>query len=132
MHPTEIESGLTVFSLGRIIRSVRSEPFGMAKPISEPILVESHSTGDIGPLGMGKGFDPNPQAFDTNSTLNNPPRLAVCGNVVASMIFDKDNPTPQELLVLSLLEESSELDLDRYEVPPNPFLSLFLGQVLLL
>ena len=126
----EIELGLTAFSSGRIIRSVRSEPFGMAEPISEPILVESHSTRDIGPLGIGKGFDPNPQAFDTNSTPNNPPRLVVCGNVVASLIYDKDNPTPQELLALSLLEESSELDLDRHEGPPNPLLSLVLGQVL--
>ena len=45
------------------------------------------------------------------------------------MISDKDCPTPQEPLVLSLSEESSEINLDRYEGPPTLLLSSVLGQI---
>ena len=140
MHQAEIKLGLTAFASSRIIRPVRSQPLGMANPISESILLESHSTRNIGPLGVGKGFDPSPQAFDTNSTPENLPRLVIRENVVAPLISDKDNPASQELLALNLLEKSLDLDFDRYEPPSpppfpfpfpfTPFLSSVLGQVL--
>ena len=45
------------------------------------------------------------------------------------MISDKDSPTPQEPLVLTLPKESSEIDLDRYEATPTLLLSSVLGQI---
>ena len=45
-----MKSGLTAFTLGRVI----------GLDICEPVLVGSPSTRDIGPLGVGKGFVPSP------------------------------------------------------------------------
>ena len=55
-----MKSGLTAFTLGRVIGLDISEPLGMAYPICELVLVGSPSTRVIGPLGVGKGFVPSP------------------------------------------------------------------------
>ena len=55
-----MKSGLTAFTLGRVIGPDISEPLGMAYPICEPVLVGPPSTRDIRPQGVGKGFVPSP------------------------------------------------------------------------
>ena len=87
-----MKSGLTAFTSGWVIGPDRSEPLGMTYPTCELVFVGSPSIRDIGPLGVGKGFVPSPQAFDSTSTPDNP--QSICGKAAASMISDKDSPAP--------------------------------------